>query len=135
MLPENTGLSLGEYAACPTKTYHINLRDKCIKGKCDGIEAMRQAIYKTLATVRLRHIIYSAGYGTDLMDYMDRLAPYVWCEIERTITNALMRDDRILAVRDFDFAEDKKTKVLKVSFFVETTEGNFDYEWEVNGFV
>lgn len=135
MLPENTGLSLGEYTAYPTKTYHINLRDKCIRGMCDGLEAMRQAVYKALATERYRHIIYSFGYGTELMDYMDRLAPYVWCEIERTITEALMRDDRIMSVTDFNFEEDRKSKTLRVSFRVYTSEGDFDYEWEVNGYV
>lgn len=135
MLPENTGLSLGEYIACPTKTYHINLRDKCISGTCQGLEAMRQAVYKILATVRYRHIIYSHSYGTELVDYMDRLAPYVYSQLEMTIKNALMRDDRILYVGDFDFMEDRKNKTLKVSFKVDTDEGDFDYEWEVKGYV
>lgn len=135
MLPENTGLSLGEYQVCPTKTYHINLRDKCIRGTCSGLEAMRQAVYKIIATVRYRHIIYSHSYGTELMDYMDRLAPYVYSQLEVTIKNALMRDDRILSVEDFDFKEDRKNKTLLVSFRVYTTEGDFDYEWEVNGYV
>lgn len=135
MLPENTGFDTASYSVYPSKTYHIDLDKKRIYGFCDGAEAMRQAIYKILAAVRFEEIIYSDGYGSEIADYMDRLTPYVWAELERVIRRALLYDDRINAVEDFEFEEDRKNRVLKVSFRVESDEGSLIYTQEVNGYV
>lgn len=135
MLPENIGFESASYNVYPSKTYHIDLDKKRVYGMCDGAEAMRQAIYKILATVRFEEIIYSDSYGSEILGYMDRLTPYVWAEIERVIRRALLNDDRITAVTDFEFEEDKKNRVLKVSFRVESDEGGFVYTKEVTGYV
>lgn len=135
MIPENTGQESAVYSVYPDRTYHIDLKQKRIYGYCDGVEAIRQAVYKILAVIRFEEIIYSDNYGSRLIDCMDRLKPYAWAEIERTITQALLYDDRITAVEDFQFAEDKGNKVLNVSFTVKTVKGDFTYTKEVMGYV
>ncbi len=135
MIPENTGQESAVYSVYPGRTYHIDLRQKRIYGYCDGIEAIRQAVYKILATVRFEQVIYSDNYGSRIIDCMDRLKPYVWAEIEDTITQALLYDDRITALEGFEFTEDKGNKVLNVNFTVKTTLGDFTYTKEVTGYV
>jgi phage baseplate assembly protein W len=131
MLPENTGQLTAVYEVYPSKTYCIDLENKRICGYVDGTAALRQAIYKILATIRFEYIIYSDNYGTRLVDYADRLTEYVWAEIEDCIREGLMRDDRINAVTDFDFEENKREKVLYVSFTVQTDEAEVECKWEI----
>ncbi len=135
MLPENKGFNEDSYTAYPDKTYGIDLSKKRICGYYDGIAAIYQAVYKILATIRFKEIIYSDNYGTELMDYMDRLTPFVWSEIEHTITKALLNDDRITSVEDFAFTEDKRERVLRVRFTVKTALGAFTYTKEVENYV
>ncbi len=135
MTPENTGRQTALYSTYPTKTYGMDLGKKRIYGYYQGTEAMCQAVYKMLATVRFEEIIYSDSYGTELMDCMGRLTPYVWSEIEHTVTEALLTDDRIISVEDFNFTEDRKSAVLRVSFVVKTTVGDFAYTKEVLNYV
>ena len=131
MLPENTGQTLAEYNVYPDKTYAMDLGKKRICGYYTGIEAMRQAVYKILATGRYEEIIYSSGYGTELPDLMGRLTPYAWSEIEHTIMRALLYDDRITAVKDFVFKENRAKRVLLVTFTVVCDTGSFEYNEEV----
>lgn len=135
MTPENTGNETAEYIIYPDKTYHMDIKQKRILGYCEGTEAMRQAVFKILATVRFEEIIYSDSYGSELMDCMEHLTPYVWAEIERKIREALLYDDRITEVTDFTFKEDKKSRLLNVGFAVKTTVGNFAYTKEVESYV
>jgi phage baseplate assembly protein W len=129
MLPENTGQTTAVYEVYPSRTYCIDLENKRIYGYIDGKAALRQAIYKILATIRFEYIIYSDNYGTRLVDYTDKLTEYVWAELEVCIREALMRDDRINAVTDFDFEENKSERVLYISFTVSTDEEDIEYKW------
>jgi hypothetical protein len=135
MTPENSGFDKAEYTVYPDKTYLINTSTKRVAGYAYGTEALKQAIYKIMSTVRYAEIIYSDSYGTELIDYMGRLTPYVWAELERCIRAALLKDDRISAVTDFEFEENKKSRTLNVSFKVVSGEGNFTYDWEVDNYV
>lgn len=135
MTPETDIERAAEYTVYPDKTYHIDLKNKRICGFCDGEEAMRQAIYKIIATVRYEYIIYSGAYGTRIIDSMGSLTPFVWSELEREITRALLCDERINRVRDLWFEEDKASHILKVSFTAETVNGNFAYSQEVYRYV
>jgi hypothetical protein len=135
MIPENSGFDSAEYEVYPDRTYLINTQKKCVVGYADGTEALKQAIYKRLSTIRYAHIIYSDSYGTELIDYMGKLTPYVWAELEDCIRTALMKDDRISAVENFEFKENKASRTLLVSFDVISGEGKLTYDWEVNNYV
>lgn len=129
MTPENTGLSSAAYDVYADRTYLIDPKKGRISGYCDGLGAVRQAIYKILSTVRYEYIIYSDNYGTRLIDCMGSLTPYMWAEIERIIRTALLYDDRINRVYGFRFEE--RGRVLYVTFSVDTDLGSLEYTQEV----
>ena len=88
MIPENYTEISAEYEVYPSRTYHIDLSQNRILGFCDGEEAIRQAIYKIIATQRYDYIIYSENYGTRITDLMGSLTPFVYSELEKMITEA-----------------------------------------------
>lgn len=115
----------------PSKTFKMNINDMSVRGYADGLEAMRQAVYKILMTERFRYVMYSGNYGMETEDLFGREASYVCPELERRITEALTWDDRIEGVDNFAFDISKKG-VVKVSFTVHTVFGDIDAQREVN---
>ncbi len=133
-----TGETEGDFEIIvyPTKTYALDMYKNRIIGFTDGIAAMRQAVYKILMTNRFEHIIYSYNYGAELNKIMDSL--YVYSLVEQYITDALMQDERITAVYDFNFKRTKNSfngNCLSVSFNVDTTQGSFGIQKEVEIYV
>ena len=98
-------------------------------GFLDGLAAMRQAVFCILNTERYEHLIYSWDYGAELQELIGMDADIVLPEIERTITEALMADSRILSVDDFEFEQNKKAVVC--TFRVSTIFGDLEMEQEV----
>ena len=133
MIPStNTILSANlEVKTQPTKNYRMYLEQDIINGYCDGLEAMRQVIYKILNTERYQYIIYSWNYGIELLDLYGEPVTYVCPEAQRRITEALVQDDRIESVDNFEFDTSKKGTV-KVTFTVHTIFGNVESEKVVN---
>lgn len=134
MIPSTNGfLSRGfTIEQQPTKTYKMNLdTEKSVGGYTDEQEAMIQAIYKILNTERYKYVMYSWNYGVELEDLFGEPVTYVVPELERRITEALMMDERILEVTDFEFDTSKKGTV-RVSFTVNTKFGEVLAEKEVN---
>ena len=79
----------------PTKTYKLDIEKNIIVGYCDGIEALKQAIYKILNTERYDYLIYSWNYGVEIKNLIGEETTLVITELERIIKEALMQDDRI----------------------------------------
>lgn len=119
-----------EVAEQPNKTYYLDIENNTIKGYCDGIEAMKQAIYCILNTERFEHLIYSWNFGIELKNLIGESSTYVVPELQRVITEALVQDDRIEEVNNFDF-EINKNKIT-VTFNVMTTVGEITIEKVVN---
>ena len=89
----------------PNKTYKMVIPDEQVMGSLtDNLSAVQQAAYKILNTERYKHIIYSWNYGVELQDLFGKPIPYVLSEIPRRITEALLQDDRIEDVTDFDIS-------------------------------
>lgn len=86
----------------PSRTYRLT--GYRVEGKTDGKAAMLQAIDLALSTERWRHLIYSGDYGMELEELFGKSRPYVAADIERRIREALLEDDRITAVEDFEIA-------------------------------
>ena len=115
----------------PTKTYHLRILTMRVQGLTDGLEAMKQAVFKILQTERYRYSkIYSGNYGVELWDLIGQPIPYVLPEIQRRITEALTWDERITAVNGFEF-EVQKSKV-HTTFKVHTIYGEIETELAVN---
>lgn len=129
MIPVVNNLKEVEVIEQPSLCHRMVIDDGRISGECDGVEAVKQAIYNILNTERYQYIIYSWNYGVELKDLFGMPVDYVAAEAERRITEALMQDDRITAVDNFEFEEEKKT--LSVTFTVHTKYGNVQGEKEV----
>jgi phage baseplate assembly protein W len=114
----------------PSYTYKLDTERDRIIDYCDNLEAVKQAIYKILGTERYDYVIYSQNYGIELEELIGEPTSYVIPELERRITEALMQDDRILAVYDFEFDTPKKN-VVTVTFSVDTDFGTTEIEREV----
>ncbi|MBG0219998.1 DUF2634 domain-containing protein [Clostridioides difficile] len=110
----------------PSKTFKLNMERNKVDGICDDVEALKQTIFLTLNTERYQHLIYSWNYGVELNDLIGEPISYVIPELERRITEALVQDDRIENVDNFEF-ENQKGKV-QCKFIVHTKYGNIKAE-------
>ena len=84
-----------KYKEMPGLTYRLDIDNKRFSGDCDGIEAVKQAVYKALATERYKYPIYSWNYGAELENLFGKPISYAVSEIPKRIKDALIRDDRI----------------------------------------
>lgn len=129
MLPEsNTIYQMGN--TIPSKTYYINRNTNRISGYIDDKDAIVQAIYLILSTERYESYIYNWYYGVELDSLVGKDRDFVKSELKRRIAEALLEDDRILDVTDFDITFDKDK--ANVIFLVETNIGDININWEVN---
>lgn len=115
-----------EEATYSTRTYKIDIDNYRIKGYTDDLDALVQAIYLILNTERYAFIIYSWDYGVELVDLFGQPMPYVMSEVERRISDALLQDDRITEVSNFEF-EQNGTQ-LRVTFDVISIYGTIQAE-------
>ena len=115
----------------PSKTYKMDLSGNTTKGFTDGLDAMKQAVFKILNTERYQYIMYSWKYGIETTDLYGEPVTYVCPELERRITEALCVDSRIIKVTDFEHETDIKG-VVCTSFTVRTIFGNLQMQKEVN---
>lgn len=110
-----------------SQTYKLS--ETKIEGFVDELEALKQAIYKALATEQFEYPIYGFNYGIAWNQLIGEEAGYVRAEMKRMIEEALLRDDRILEVDsfEFEFYED----ICKCSFDVQSIYGEIEIEKEV----
>jgi len=129
MLPEtNTIYQMGN--TIPSKTYYINRNTNRISGYIDDKDAIVQAIHLILSTERYESYIYNWYYGVELDSLIGKDRDFVKSELKRRIAEALLEDDRIIDVTDFDITFDKDK--ANVIFLVETNIGDININWEVN---
>ena len=103
-----------------SRTYKL-YSDK-IQGYTDGLEAVKQAIYKVLKTERYEYPIYSFNYGIELENLLGKDPVYVQIELKRRIRECLLRDDRITEVDNFKF--EVNGDEIKCTFDVHSIFGN-----------
>ncbi|MCK6077904.1 DUF2634 domain-containing protein [Paenibacillus silvae] len=134
MIPQGAqidGEDQEEVSVLPSLTYVLQASGQRIgRLQLDGKEAVKQAVYKALCTRRYEHLIYSADYGMEWSWEGIAGRAMVESELERWIQEALLPDDRISEVSEFDFVHESDG--VKVSFTVATDFGNFRQETEVN---
>lgn len=113
----------------PSNTFFIDFEKDRISGFIDEKEAVKQAIMLILNTERYKFLIYSWNYGVELEELTGTHPDIVEDEAERLISEALLQDDRITAVYDFEFSRNRDT--LLVNFKVDSIYGDIDIETEV----
>lgn len=117
----------------PTKTYKLDFETKRITGSIDGVEAIRQYVYKVLETERASFAIYGTNdginYGVELERFIGKPFSFISSDIERTISEALLQDERVLSINDFSIGEPIED-TLSVSFTVTTLYGDINISEE-----
>lgn len=113
----------------PSNTFFIDFEKGRISGFIDEKEAVKQAIMLILNTERYKFLIYSWNYGVELEELIGTHPDIVEDEAERLISEALIQDDRITAVYDFEF--NRNRDALIVNFKVDSIYGDIDIETEV----
>ncbi len=132
MIPVNSVLSADiEIETQPSLNYKMDLEKGVVIGTVDGREAMKQVIFKILNTERFNYPIYSQNYGIELNDLYGEPLSFVCAELKDRIIDALIQDDRIESVSDFNFDCPQKGEVV-VTFIVNTIFGEVEAERKVN---
>lgn len=111
-----------------SRTYKI-VGDR-IQGYTDGLEALKQAIYKVLSTERYEYPIYSFNYGIELESLIGKDPIYVQVELKRRIRECLLKDDRITEVDNFQF--EVHGDEIKCTFDVHSIYGDLTVSRVVN---
>ena len=83
------------------KTYKIDFDRNRITEKIDGIEALKQAIFCILNTIRYENIIYSHNYGSEVNSAIGLDYDLAKSEIERYVSEAILADDRFLEIQNY----------------------------------
>ena len=133
MIPKNSGLLQQDFVIKeqPTFTYMMDMEKMYIRGNTDNLRAMEQAVYKIVFTERYEYIIYSPNYGVQLKDLFGMPKTFVIPEIKRRITEALLWDDRITRVDNWNFSIPRRG-VVDASFRVVTIFGDILMKRAVN---
>lgn len=129
MIPAGNTKTVKILKASELSSDTYKLSSNSVGGNCAGLEAIKQAAYKILATERFQHVIYSWDYGVELQDLFGKPTTLVCMELEHRIAEALLQDKRIQSVSDFTF--DCKRGVVNCTFKVHSTEGAFAMDKEV----
>lgn len=117
-----------EIIEIPSRSYKVS--NGRIAGYVDGLEAVRQAAEKVLATDRFGWLIYSDDYGSELNSLIGEDFDLVNAEVERLVTEALTADERILEIQNFSLEQTSSTAVL-IQFAIASVFGNLTIEQEV----
>lgn len=132
VLPESTiDLSGGvEFISQPSKTWHIDPDTGRIDGTTDGVSAVRQAVEIILNVERFRWQIYQPSSGVQLNDLLGQDPGYVSAELQRRVTEALLMDDRIQGIQNFEVSIQGEALVVELT--VNTVFGAVQESLEVN---
>lgn len=101
-----------------------------IIGFVDDLDAIKQTIFLILSTERYAYLIYSWDYGVELVDLIGQPLSYIMSELPVRISDALLQDNRIESVDNFEF--EVHGKKLHTTFTVITTVGEIETELEVD---
>ena len=110
------------FEALPSKTFRLNHNNLTVTGTIDQIQAVEQAVFLILNVERYQWLIFSWNYGVELHNLIGKDPEYCLPEIERRVREALLQDDRITAVQNFEFEVNKKqvlTTFTVISIFGE----------------
>jgi len=131
MIPEQqVDLTNLEVVSQPSLTYKLDFERKRISGKIDNEEAIKQLVMKILYTERYAYVIYSSQYGVELDRLIGKDYDFIVSDLERTITEALLADDRILSITDF-VAEQTAIDRMTATFTVNSIVGSVNINTEV----
>ena len=132
VLPQSDiDLSSGvRFESQPSATWRINKRTNRIEGECGGYDAVRQAVEIILNIERFRWQIYRPYTGVQLQSLVGRDPGYAAAELQKRVREALLTDDRIRGLSDYQCAAEGDR--LTASMTVNTVYGDVQTTVEVN---
>ncbi len=131
MIPEQeVNLTNLEIVNQPSLTYKLDFERKRVSGKIDNEEAIMQLVMKILYTERYAYVIYSSQYGVELDRLIGKEYDFIVSDLERTITEALLADDRIISITDF-VTEQAGIDRMTANFTVNSVVGSTNISTEV----
>ena len=105
-----------------SKTYKIDFSKNRINEKIDGLEALKQAIYCILNTIRYENIIFSHNYGSEVNSAIGLDYDLAKAEVKRYISEAILADDRFIEIQNYT-TEKLTSDSMLISFDVLTEYG------------
>ena len=105
-----------------SKTYKIDFSKNRINEKIDGLEALKQAIYCILNTIRYENIIFSHNYGSEVNSAIGLDYGLAKAEVKRYISEAILADDRFIEIQNYT-TEKLTSDSMLISFDVLTEYG------------
>lgn len=131
MVPKNTFTINNDFKVYeqPSYTFKLNYQNENFQGFVDELEAVKQAVYLILNIERYQYLIYDWNYGVEFSDLLGCEKNYAAAQIERRITDALLQDERIQAVENFEFEYGKNN--ITSYFLVKTNFGDFETQRQV----
>jgi hypothetical protein len=131
MIPEQeVNLTNLEVVNQPSLTYRLDFERKRLSGKIDNEDAIMQLVMKILYTERYAYVIYSSQYGVELDRLIGKEYDFIVSDLERTITEALLADDRIISITNFT-TEQTAIDRMSASFMVNSVIGATNISTEV----
>ncbi|MBP5781521.1 MAG: DUF2634 domain-containing protein [Clostridia bacterium] len=133
-LPQSDDLTaVRQISSQPGYTYKADIESHRIRGYVDGVDALRQTIFHILSVQRYRYPIYSFNYGVELEDLVGMPPDYVMSVIKQRISDALLQDDRIEYIDEWDFI--RRGNSITVTFTVHSIYGDMTVSREVQNIV
>ena len=129
MIPENNRRESVTRERLPARTFFLDADGQVVRGMTDAWEAARQAVWLILHTERYRHEIFSFQYGAELGGLIGKRDSFLFPEVKRRVTEAVMVDDRVTGTSDFRFSRIRNR--VAVRFIVHTIYGDMEEEMEV----
>lgn len=126
MLPEYNNAVTINTEVLPSKTFSIAENS----GMIDNLEAVKQAVEIILDVNRYESPLLPWSFGNEMRNLIGQPMDFAAIESERYIKEALVQDDRIIDVIDFEFTENGGA--LLASYRVVTIYGDFTRETEVS---
>lgn len=130
MIPQAANFQINNSSSQTSKTYYLDLDNKRVVDKIDGVESVEQAIKKIILTEKRAYLIYDWFYGIGIQKYIGKDYYYIAADIQNTIKEALKIDDRILTINSVEL---KKVGIdaCYVVYNVTSTEGEVAGEVQV----
>lgn len=117
----------------PTETFKINFETNQIEGKCNSLEAMKQAFYLQLNTQRYANKAFSNNFGMEWQDLIGNTEDFIVSEIVKRLKDMILGDKRYTDVSlDSDSPFEINGDLIIINIIVTTIYGEFTAEIGVN---
>lgn len=123
-----------EYGSYPNNEWIVDFEDGGNDAPESSLETITQAVRFALETGRFKYPIMGSNFGTVFDDLIGTDFEYIRSEIARRIMDALLVDDRIIDVRDFQYTQGDNS-AMTVSCVVETILGNVNISTTIGGII